>query len=91
VEQSRDLLFCCARCRLSAFSRLAQAADKPGIIAGKVTSTGEVPLSEMVVYLESGDGKYELVVPKETIKVSQKGAKFARPSSSPASARRSIF
>src|SRR5437763_16218 len=60
-----------------AISRCASAAEPAGTISGKVTSTGEVPLSEMVVYLESPDGKYQVTPPKETIKVSQKGAKFA--------------
>lgn len=47
-----------------------------GSISGKVSSPGEVPLSEMVVYLESPDPKRQIEVPKQTTKVSQKGAKF---------------
>ena len=54
-----------------------QPAGGGGIVSGKVTSPGEVPLSEMVVYLESPDAKRQIAVPKETVKVSQKGAKFA--------------
>src|SRR2546423_7887260 len=50
-----------------------------GAVSGKVTSPGEVPLSEMVVYLESPDAKREIVVPKNSVKVSQKGAKFSPP------------
>src|SRR5215212_1191 len=56
----------------------AEPATQPaGAVAGKVTSPGEVPLSEMVVYLESPDAKREIVVPKNPVKVSQKGAKFS--------------
>jgi plastocyanin len=60
--------------------RAAEPATQPSagcVVSGKVTSPGEVPLSEMVVYLESPDAKRQIVVPKETVKVSQKGAKFA--------------
>jgi plastocyanin len=46
-------------------------------LTGKVTSPGEVPLSEMVIYLESPDQARRITVPAETIKVSQKGAKFS--------------
>ena len=43
----------------------AEPATQPtGTVSGKVTSPGEVPLSEMVVYLEAPDGKREIVVPK---------------------------
>ena len=66
---------------LAADSRAADPATQPsgggGIVSGKVTSPGEVPLSEMVVYLESPDAKRQIAAPKETVKVSQKGAKFA--------------
>ena len=65
---------------LLAFSvHAAGPATKPagGAVSGKVSSPGEVPLSEMVVYLESPDDKRQIEVPKETVKVSQKGAKFA--------------
>jgi plastocyanin len=57
----------------------AEPATQPSsVVSGKVTSQGEVPLSEMVVYLESPpEAKHEVAVPKESIKVSQKGAKFA--------------
>ena len=56
----------------------AEPATQPvGTIAGKVTSPGEVPLSEMVVYLESPDPQREIPVPSTPVKVSQKGAKFA--------------
>lgn len=48
-----------------------------GVVTGRVTSPGEVPLSEMVVYLESPEPNRPIEVPAETVKVSQKGAKFA--------------
>src|SRR6476659_3737793 len=50
-----------------------------GSVAGKVKSEGEVPLSEMVVYLESVDSSR--VIPSNTavVRVSQKGAKFSPP------------
>lgn len=54
----------------------APTTQPTGTISGKITSPGEVPLSEMVVYLESPDPKRPIDVPKETFKVSQKGAKF---------------
>jgi plastocyanin len=58
----------------------AEPTTQPsGAVSGKVTSPGEVPLSEMVVYLESPDAKREIVVPKNSVKVSQKGAKFSPP------------
>ena len=46
-------------------------------VTGKVTSPSEVPLSEMVVYLESPDAARVIAVPKVPAKVSQKGAKFS--------------
>ena len=48
-------------------------------VSGKVTSEGEVPLHEMVVYLESPDAKREIVVPKSAASISQKGAEFSPP------------
>ena len=65
-------------CLTAPKTNAADAATKPtGTIVGKVTSEGEVPLSEMVIYLESPEADRKIDVPKETIKVSQKGAKFA--------------
>jgi len=56
----------------------AEPTTQPaGAVSGKVTSPGEVPLSEMVVYLESPDAKREITVPQNHVKVSQKGAKFS--------------
>ena len=48
-------------------------------VSGKVTSPGEVPLSEMVVYLESPDTKRQIVTPTAHAAISQKGAKFSPP------------
>src|SRR5205814_6807739 len=63
---------------LTSPARGAQPATQPtGTIMGAVTSQGEVPLSEMVIYLESPDAKRQIAIPKETVKVSQKGAKFS--------------
>lgn len=66
-------------CRVNGSARAAEPdAQSTGVITGKVISQGEVPLSEMVVYLELPDEvQREIPVPKEHIKVSQKGAKFA--------------
>jgi plastocyanin len=67
------LLFCFAPS-----APAAEPATQPsGTITGMVISQGEVPLSEMVIYLESPDAKRQIAVPKETVKVSQKGAKFS--------------
>lgn len=54
----------------------APSTQPVGTIVGKVTSPSEVPLSEMVVYLESPDPQRKIEAPKQIIKVSQKGAKF---------------
>src|SRR4051812_2501429 len=59
-------------------AKAAEPTTQPaGAVSGKVTSPGEVPLSEMVVYLEAPDAKREFVVQKNSVKVSQKGAKFS--------------
>lgn len=59
-------------------ARAAEPATQPaGVVAGKVASPGEVPLSEMVIYLESPDEKRPIAVPAGSVKVSQKGAKFS--------------
>lgn len=56
----------------------AQATTQPtGTISGKVVVSGDVPLAEMVVYLESADPQMKLPAPTQTAKISQKGAKFA--------------
>ena len=68
---------------LALFATPAQA-DTPATqptnsVMGKVTSPGEVPLSEMVVYLESPDTKRQIVAPAAHAAISQKGAKFSPP------------
>src|SRR5687768_708723 len=45
-------------------------------IRGTITAESEVPLDEMVVYLESPDADRELPPPGEAVNVSQKGARF---------------
>jgi len=59
-------------------SALAAATSQPSV-RGVVKAESEVPLSEMVIYLESADPAYKPEAPKEPVKVSQKGAKFAPP------------
>jgi plastocyanin len=49
-----------------------------GSVRGVVHSPGEVPLSEMVVYLVPDD-EQKITAPTEVVKVSQKGAQFAPP------------
>src|SRR5882724_803035 len=80
-KQFLVLLFSLASTLLFDSQALAvEPATQPtGTVTGKVTSPGEVPLSEMGVYLESPDAKREIVVPKNSVKVSQKGAKFSPP------------
>jgi plastocyanin len=46
-------------------------------VKGTVTAEGDVPLAEMVVYLESPDAARAMPKPPAAIKVSQKGAQFA--------------
>lgn len=55
-----------------------QPKDKPVLSAvkGTVTATSEVPLSEMVVYLESPDADRPMPAAPKAVDVSQKGAKF---------------
>ncbi|HXE54195.1 MAG TPA: hypothetical protein VN541_14325 [Tepidisphaeraceae bacterium] len=48
-----------------------------GTIVGKVTAAGDVPLSEMVVYLQPTDPAAKLPPPPHPVQVSQKGARFA--------------
>jgi plastocyanin len=68
---------------LACLSAQAQA-DEPttqpsGSVMGKVTSPSEVPLSEMVVFLESPDTKRVTIPPAAHAAISQKGAKFSPP------------
>ncbi len=77
-HRSLSRLFLAAAICLAAPARAAEPATQPtGTITGTVSSQGEVPLSEMVIYLESPEAKRQIAVPKETVKVSQKGAKFS--------------
>ena len=56
----------------------AEPTTKPsGTISGKVTSPGEVPLSEMVIYLESPEPERKITAPTTSVRVSQKGAQFS--------------
>jgi plastocyanin len=55
----------------------APATQPSGEITGRVTAPGEVPLSEMVVYLEATDPAQHVAPPSESVKVSQRGAKFS--------------
>ena len=56
----------------------ADAATKPvaATVRGTVTAESEVPLDEMVVYLESPDADRPMPPPGEAVSVSQKGARF---------------
>jgi plastocyanin len=47
-----------------------------GTVKGMITSPGEVPLPEMVVYLQPDDSQ-PIPTPTETVRISQKGAKFS--------------
>jgi plastocyanin len=53
------------------------ATQPTSAVSGKVSAPGEVPLSEMVAYLESPEAKRVIDVPALSVKVSQKGAKFS--------------
>ena len=77
---NRAIIFLASVLSVACAHRMAAAepATQPsGTISGKVTSPGEVPLSEMVIFLESPDEKRAITAPKDTVKVSQKGAKFS--------------
>src|SRR2546423_14363473 len=76
---SRYSLFLLTLTAIAPALRAADPTTRPtgGVVSGKVTSQGEVPLSEMVVYLESPEANRPVAVPKDTVKVSQKGAKFS--------------
>ena len=54
-------------------------ATKPATstVKGTVTAASEIPLSEMVVYLESPDPKRPITPATQPVDVSQKGAQFA--------------
>jgi len=69
-------LLCILRCARAEEPTTRPAAGT-GIVQGKVTSPGEVPLAAMVVYLESPAPRSDFVLPSEHVPVSQKGAKFS--------------
>jgi plastocyanin len=70
------LVFCTASVLIAAAP--VPATQPVGALAGVIKSPGEVPLSEMVVYLVPDDNQ-QIQPPKETVKVSQKGAVFSPP------------
>jgi plastocyanin len=57
--------------------RAAAPATQPASVTGKIVVEGEVPLSEMVVYLEPADPSTTAPTVKDSVKVLQKGAKFS--------------
>jgi hypothetical protein len=64
----------------AAAAQPSKATTKPtSSVVGTVTAESEVPLSEMVVYLESPDPSRPMPPPPPPAKVSQKGAKFDPP------------
>jgi plastocyanin len=65
-------------CAAEPATQPAPPTPPTGTIKGAITSPGEVPLSEMVVYLVADDGQ-QIIVPKDVAKVSQKNARFAPP------------
>src|SRR4051794_9788279 len=74
------LLACLGTVAVGAEDDAVPAAEtkKPAVssVAGTVTSESEIPLSEMVVYLESPDADRKMPPVPEAVTVSQKGAQF---------------
>jgi plastocyanin len=71
------LLLGCSRSIALAEAPAAQPATQAvHSISGTVTAQGDVPLAEMVVYLESPDADRAMPAPPDAVKVSQKGAQF---------------
>jgi plastocyanin len=62
-----------------AFAGDAPATQPTSSIHGTVIAESEVPLSEMVIYLESPDANRKFALPEKPVQISQKGAKFAPP------------
>ena len=54
----------------------APTSQPAATIKGTVTADGDVPLAEMVVYLEASDPQRKIQTDTSTVKVSQKGAQF---------------
>src|SRR5690349_19864296 len=55
----------------------AGPSTQPASVSGKIVVEGDVPLSEMVVYLEPADSSVSASGVKGTVKISQRGAKFS--------------
>src|SRR5688500_16446802 len=55
----------------------APSTQPTSSVSGIVTAEGDVPLAEMVVYLESPDGDRAMPAPAAPIQVSQKDAQFS--------------
>jgi plastocyanin len=53
-----------------------QPAAAGSAVQGTITAESEVPLDEMVVYLESPDADRKMPAPGKAVEVSQKGARF---------------
>ena len=53
------------------------ATQPSGVVTGRITAAGNVPMSEMVVYLESADPARVVPTPKDVATISQKGATFS--------------
>ena len=70
-----------ATATLAAATLPAAGGGGGATVSGKVTSESEVPLSEMVVYLEPDDDALSMATtpPPPAAKISQKGAKFDPP------------
>jgi plastocyanin len=73
---------CAVACiALAAVGRAAQPTKQPAAsvvtVQGTVTAESEVPLSEMVVFLESPDPQRKIAPTTRPVEVSQKGAQFA--------------
>jgi plastocyanin len=55
----------------------APATQPVGQVMGRITAEANVPMTDMVVYLESPDSARVLPVPKVVASISQKGATFS--------------
>lgn len=62
---------------MPAIAAPAPATQPAGSVSGRIVASGDVPLAEMVVYLEAADPAAQFATPAGSAKVSQKGAKFA--------------
>jgi len=63
-----------------AVAATAEPTTRPSSVSGKIIADGEVPLSEMVVFLEPADASAPVpAASAQPVKISQKGAKFDPP------------